>query len=169
MGMQSLYLMEQGMSSHAFLYSPVSLGLCVSLCIPTQEQRAFWINHLNIFETIKFLIFLCLYLSICRILRPRYHACLHPERWSLSSWKPQMLSDWGKVSIMMSVNDCTNEFSPSLVLRNAVFGCFTFMRHSFSSPSTNFQLVWAMTAGDRSDSLGCRRFFPRLRASCMYF
>lgn len=55
------------------------------------------------------------------------------------------------------------------VQQHAVFVCFTFMRHSLRSPSTNFQLVWAMTAGDRSDSLGCRRFFPRLRASCMYF
>lgn len=45
----------------------------------------------------------------------------------------------------------------------------TFILHSFSKPSTNLQLVWAMTAGDRSDSLGCLRFFPRLRASCMYF
>lgn len=45
----------------------------------------------------------------------------------------------------------------------------TFILHSFSKPSTNFQLVWAMTAGERSDNLGCLRFFPRLRASCMYF
>lgn len=51
----------------------------------------------------------------------------------------------------------------------AVLVCFTFMRHSLSRPSTNLQLVWAMTAGDRLESFGCWRLFPRLRASCMYF
>lgn len=45
----------------------------------------------------------------------------------------------------------------------------TFILHSFSNPSTNLELVCAMTAGERSDSLGCLRFLPRLRASCMYF
>lgn len=45
----------------------------------------------------------------------------------------------------------------------------TFILHSFNKPSTNFQLVCAITAGERSDNLGCLRFFPKLRASCIYF
>lgn len=45
----------------------------------------------------------------------------------------------------------------------------TLFLHSFSSPSTNFQLVWAMTEGDRLDSFGCLMAVPRFRASWMYF
>lgn len=45
----------------------------------------------------------------------------------------------------------------------------TLFLHSFSSPSTNFQFVWAMTEGDRLDSFGWRMVVPRFRASWMYF
>lgn len=45
----------------------------------------------------------------------------------------------------------------------------TLLRHSFSSPSTNFQLVWAITDGERLDSLGCRMVLPMFLASWMYF
>lgn len=45
----------------------------------------------------------------------------------------------------------------------------TLFLHSFSRPSTNFQLVWAMTEGDKLDSLGCLMVVPRFLASWMYF
>ena len=45
----------------------------------------------------------------------------------------------------------------------------TLLRHSFSRPSTNFQLVWAITDGERLDSLGWRIVLPIVLASWMYF
>ena len=45
----------------------------------------------------------------------------------------------------------------------------TLLRHSFSRPYTNFQLVWAITDGERLDSLGWRMVLPIFLASWMYF
>lgn len=45
----------------------------------------------------------------------------------------------------------------------------TLLRHSFSRPSTNFQLVWAITDGERLESLGWRMVLPIFLASWMYF
>lgn len=69
--------------------------------------------------------------------------------WLYSS--PQVIRDWCQTS--STKHRCTQ----------------TLFLHSFSRPSTNFQLVWAMTEGDRLDSLGCLMVVPRFLASWMYF